>query len=101
MLKESIIFKNYFRFNLISIFFILILAQPSQGNSDPLTGQKVTLQSHWIGRSKVSSSLSILVLAGHADSQGIAGSGTAGARGSPGRGDEADFAWLRGRHRAG
>ncbi len=37
------------------------------------------LKTYWEGHHKVSPSLSILVMAGHADSQGIAGAGTAGA----------------------
>ncbi|WP_320666838.1 N-acetylmuramoyl-L-alanine amidase [Prochlorococcus sp. MIT 1307] len=45
---------------------------------DPLLGSRVGLKSEWLGTKKVSPSLSFLILAGHADSQGIAGAGTAG-----------------------
>ncbi len=44
-----------------------------------LTGPKVGLKSYWSGRLPVQRTLPILVMAGHADSQGIAGAGTAGA----------------------
>ena len=43
-----------------------------------ITGPKVPLKSRWVGLISASPSLSILVLAGHADSQGLAGSGTSG-----------------------
>ncbi len=46
---------------------------------DPLTGARVQLSGGWVGTQKVKSDLPILLLAGHADSQGIPGSGTAGA----------------------
>ncbi len=45
---------------------------------DSLTGSKVNIKSDWVGRLEVDSSLSIFIMAGHADSQGIEGSGTAG-----------------------
>ena len=45
---------------------------------DPLTGPRVQLPSYWVGTKKVSKSLAILVMAGHADSQGIGGAGTPG-----------------------
>ncbi len=41
-------------------------------------GPKVDLETRWIGTLDVSPTIPILVMAGHADSQGIAGSGTAG-----------------------
>ncbi len=47
-------------------------------NSDSLIGPHVQLRSTWKGNIKASKTLSILLLAGHADSQGISGSGTAG-----------------------
>ena len=40
--------------------------------------KRVDLPSFWIGEKEVSDSIAILVLAGHADSQGISGAGTAG-----------------------
>ena len=41
-------------------------------------GSQVTKKSYWMGNQVVPSSLPILLLAGHADSQGIEGAGTAG-----------------------
>ena len=49
------------------------------GGSDPLTGVRSRLQRDWVGQRPVPGDVAILVLAGHADSQGIAGAGTAGA----------------------
>ena len=46
---------------------------------DPLTGVQASKQASWTGRQRHQSDVSILVLAGHADSQGIAGAGTSGA----------------------
>jgi len=46
---------------------------------DPLVGQRSPLPKDWIGRYRPDVRVPILVLAGHADSQGIAGSGTSGA----------------------
>ena len=46
--------------------------------ADPLTGPRSRLQRDWIGRRRVDASTPILVMAGHADSQNIGGSGTAG-----------------------
>ncbi len=45
---------------------------------DDFLGPKVNLKSEWVGAKKVSRKISILVMAGHADSQGIYGSGTSG-----------------------
>lgn len=45
---------------------------------DPLTGPRSRLQRDWVGLRRVSAATPILVLAGHADSQNIGGSGTAG-----------------------
>lgn len=47
-------------------------------DQDPLLGPRVTLKSEWKGELEASSGLSFLIMAGHADSQGIAGAGTAG-----------------------
>jgi len=52
-------------------------APPATGR-DPLTGPRSRLQRDWIGVRTVPADLPILVMAGHADSQGIAGPGTAG-----------------------
>ena len=41
-------------------------------------GESSNLSANWIGREDVDKNIPILILAGHADSQGIAGAGTAG-----------------------
>ena len=46
---------------------------------DPLTGPRSRLQRDWIGARPLAPDVPILVMAGHADAQGVAGSGTAGA----------------------
>ncbi|MDA0717888.1 MAG: dehydrogenase [Cyanobacteria bacterium] len=46
---------------------------------DPLTGPRSRLIKNWQGLAELPSSTEILVLAGHADSQGIGGAGTGGA----------------------
>jgi hypothetical protein len=48
------------------------------GASDPLTGVRSQMRKDWIGLRSVAPDTPILVMAGHADSQGIAGSGTSG-----------------------
>ena len=54
---------------------------------DPLTGVQASKPASWTGRRRHPSDVPILVLAGHADSQGIEGAGTSGAavdrRGAP------------------
>jgi hypothetical protein len=50
----------------------------SPGAIDPLTGVRSQMRKDWIGLRSVSPDTPILVMAGHADSQGIAGSGTSG-----------------------
>ena len=78
-----------FRF-LIGILFVSLISQGGKIFSqqkdylnksliDPLLGPRVNLPTQWNGSIPVDKSLSILVLAGHADSQGLAGSGTSGA----------------------
>ena len=52
---------------------------PSPPSIDPLLGPRVRLKAHWIGRGHVTSAIPILVMAGHADSQKMNGSGTSGA----------------------
>ena len=52
---------------------------PSSGGSDPLTGVRSRFQRDWVGRRPLGREVEILVMAGHADSQGIAGAGTSGA----------------------
>jgi len=53
---------------------------PSALNPDPLTGPRSRLsdQKDWLGVLPVAAQTEILVLAGHADSQGMPGAGTAG-----------------------
>ena len=50
----------------------------SADKQDPLLGPRVDLGSDWVGSLEVSSSMHFLIMAGHADSQGISGAGTAG-----------------------
>ncbi len=62
---------------------VLRTVQPSQaGNQSlpyhPVTGQRSPLRKDWVGMRAVSRDIPILVMAGHADSQGIGGSGTSG-----------------------
>ena len=45
---------------------------------DILLGPRAKLNSHWVGNTKVKPTIPILVMAGHADSQGASGAGTAG-----------------------
>ena len=59
---------------------------PALTGSDPITGPRSRLPRDWIGLRPVEADTPILVLAGHADSQGMAGSGTSGeavAAGAP------------------
>ncbi|KEF41948.1 MAG: dehydrogenase [Cyanobium sp. CACIAM 14] len=46
---------------------------------DPITGPRSRLPRDWVGTRSVDPETPILVMAGHADSQGIAGAGTSGA----------------------
>ena len=48
------------------------------GAVDPLTGVRSGMRKDWIGLRAVSPKTPILVMAGHADAQGISGSGTSG-----------------------
>jgi hypothetical protein len=52
---------------------------PAGPNSDPLTGPRSRLGRDWVGVRALVPSTPILVMAGHADSQNIAGAGTSGA----------------------
>ncbi len=60
----------------------LILATAAQAPAlptvDPLTGPRTPLNKDWIGLRPLPTATPILVMAGHADSQGIAGAGTSG-----------------------
>ena len=42
-------------------------------------GDRVLLRSNWVGNSHVKKGIPILIMAGHSDSQGISGAGTAGS----------------------
>ncbi len=64
----------------LGIFPLTSVAEKSSIKfQDSLLGPKVNLHTEWVGLRKVSSSLDFLILAGHADSQGIGGAGTSGA----------------------
>ncbi len=63
---------------LVGLAPISIASESKFSSADPLTGSRVNLETDWVGSVKVSPSLPILVLAGHADSQGLDGAGTAG-----------------------
>jgi hypothetical protein len=54
------------------------LAERQRG-SDPLTGPRSALPKDWVGLRPLPANIEILLLAGHADAQGMAGSGTSGA----------------------
>ena len=56
----------------------LSTACPAPANPDPLLGPRTKMPGRWIGRTKAAANLSIVVMAGHADSQGIGSSGTPG-----------------------
>ena len=65
----------------IVLFRILFFSNSSiseTNNNLIIDGSKVNILSKWEGKYKVKKDIQILILAGHADSQGIAGAGTAG-----------------------
>ena len=51
---------------------------PARSSWDPLTGPRSRLGRDWVGTRPVAADTDILVMPGHADSQGVAGSGTSG-----------------------
>lgn len=51
---------------------------PAPSSWDPLTGPRSRLARDWVGSLPVPTDVEILVMPGHADSQGIAGPGTSG-----------------------
>ena len=51
---------------------------PVTGNPDPLLGPRTRMPGRWVGRGAVKPDLPIVVMAGHADSQGMASAGTPG-----------------------
>ncbi|KZR86368.1 hypothetical protein MITS9509_00081 [Synechococcus sp. MIT S9509] len=64
---------------ILSVVMATAAKAPHPQEEDPLTGVRVTLSASWMGRATTSEDKEILVLAGHADSQGIEGAGTSGA----------------------
>ena len=56
----------------------LSAACPAPANPDPLLGPRTKMPGRWIGQTKAPENLSIVVMAGHADSQGTGSSGTPG-----------------------
>tara|TARA_B100000131_G_C18085829_1_gene600093 strand:+ start:236 stop:1078 length:843 start_codon:yes stop_codon:yes gene_type:complete len=73
-------FSNSFLrvFALIIFFGHPLFSSTQQSNKDINLGPKVNKDTQWTGNQPVSKNLSILILAGHADSQLIDGSGTPG-----------------------
>ena len=69
--------------NITGLLLLLGLATaadaPHLPVEDLLTGPQVPLEATWMGRRRERRGVPILVLAGHADSQGIEGAGTSGA----------------------
>ncbi len=63
---------------LSSLEFNVLAKEISDIDILSILGPQVSIKTDWKGHLKVDKSISILVLAGHADSQGIAGAGTAG-----------------------
>lgn len=55
-----------------------LVSRVPPGAVDPLTGVRSAMRKDWIGLRAVSPKTAILVMAGHADAQGISGSGTSG-----------------------
>ena len=53
-------------------------ACPAPANPDPLLGARTREPGRWVGRRPVRADLPIVVMAGHADSQGMASAGTPG-----------------------
>lgn len=67
---------------LLGLGLVLVLGSAAEAPArlaiDPLTGPRTPLSKDWIGRRSLASGTPILVMAGHADSQGMEGSGTSG-----------------------
>ncbi|MDG2192248.1 MAG: N-acetylmuramoyl-L-alanine amidase, partial [Synechococcus sp. cluster2_bin.209] len=51
---------------------------PPAANPDPLLGRRTKLSGRWVGRGAVPSTIPIVVMAGHADSQNLGSAGTPG-----------------------
>ncbi|AAQ00782.1 MULTISPECIES: dehydrogenase [Prochlorococcus] len=77
------LFAKVLRLNFWSVVFLTLHASCiplflSAENLDSFLGQRIQKNARWVGNQVVSPSISILILAGHADSQGIEGAGTVG-----------------------
>ncbi len=70
------------RWALLALALVLVLGSAAKAPAmlaiDPLTGPRTPLNKDWIGRRSLAAGTPILVMAGHADSQGMAGAGTSG-----------------------
>lgn len=67
------------RFGLLALVITTTLPVPAAlAGHDPLTGPRTRLSKDWVGTRTLAPGTPVLVLAGHADSQGIAGAGTPG-----------------------
>lgn len=53
-------------------------ACPQPARPDPLLGSRTKVPGRWVGRARAASNLAIVVMAGHADSQGTGSAGTPG-----------------------
>ena len=63
---------------IFNTLYFKVFAENFPPNIDKLIGDKARLGSVWKGTKVVPKNIPILILAGHADSQGISGAGTAG-----------------------
>ncbi len=74
---------NIKQLNIAILYLLSILLCSNYSNASSIdrtdiTKEKVEIYSEWEGTNKVEEDIPILILAGHADSQGIAGAGTSG-----------------------
>ncbi len=84
MLTNKLIFIVFYLFTLSTSFWVTFLKLLDFGYSQSssqfraIIGESASRNQDWIGLEKVDNSISILLMAGHADSQGIHGAGTLG-----------------------
>ena len=71
-------FVIFFAFSYELIQFSVIKNKISVGDLEAIIGASSRLPAHWVGTKDVNQDIAILILAGHADSQGLAGAGTPG-----------------------
>ena len=71
-LKIIVLFITFFA------FFQLYYIRNSTENFELIIGEGANLPATWVGTKEVHKDIPILILAGHADSQGLAGAGTPG-----------------------